>query len=196
MPSPSCFHYPKGIHKAVASNLLPHTSPPLIHPCSTHSAGIRSNLRLRALALLLSDKCVPHASLSGLARGLRLLSLLLAVARRLLVLARLDGGVARGRTGFGALCAALLDHVQRGTDDATLRLDGAARALLGDFLRGCQISHHPCYGWTYVRTSEIPFLCCLRKRMVHAMRRGFLRCRKRDSDLPFWKRKILLSPRT
>lgn len=28
------------------------------------------------------------------------------------------------------------------------------------------------------------------------MRRGFLRCRKRDSDLPFWNRKILLSPRT
>lgn len=28
------------------------------------------------------------------------------------------------------------------------------------------------------------------------MRRGFLRCRKSDSDLPFWNRKILLSPRT
>ena len=28
------------------------------------------------------------------------------------------------------------------------------------------------------------------------MRRGFLRWRKRDSDLPFWNRKTLLSPRT
>lgn len=46
------------------------------------------------------------------------------------------------------------------------------------------------------RTSEIPLRCCLRKRTVQEIRRGFLRWRKRDSDLPFWKRKILLSPRT
>ena len=45
-------------------------------------------------------------------------------------------------------------------------------------------------------TSEIPFLCCLRYSVVHAIRLGFLRWRKRDSVLPFWKRKILLSPRT
>lgn len=45
-------------------------------------------------------------------------------------------------------------------------------------------------------TSEIPFLRCLLQRTVHAMRRGFLRWRKRDSLLPFWKRKTLLSPRT
>ena len=45
-------------------------------------------------------------------------------------------------------------------------------------------------------TSEIPFLCCLRYNVVQAIRRGFLRWRKRDSVLPFWKRKILLSPRT
>lgn len=47
-----------------------------------------------------------------------------------------------------------------------------------------------------VPTSEIPFLCWRRKRTVQAIRRGFLRWRKRDSDFPFWKRKILLSPRT
>ena len=46
------------------------------------------------------------------------------------------------------------------------------------------------------RTSVIPFLLWRRHRTVHAIRRGFLRCRKSDSDLPFWKRKILLSPRT
>ena len=34
------------------------------------------------------------------------------------------------------------------------------------------------------------------RKTVQAMRRGFLRWRKRDSDFPFWKRKILLSPRT
>lgn len=45
-------------------------------------------------------------------------------------------------------------------------------------------------------TSEIPLRCWRRKRTVHAIRRGFLRCRKSDSLFPFWKRKILLSPRT
>lgn len=47
-----------------------------------------------------------------------------------------------------------------------------------------------------VLTSEIPFLCWRRYRTVQDNRRGFLRWRKRDSDFPFWKRKILLSPRT
>ncbi len=46
------------------------------------------------------------------------------------------------------------------------------------------------------RTSEIPLRCWRRKRTVQAIRRGFLRWRKRDSDLPFWNRKTLLSPRT
>ena len=56
---------------------------------------------------------------------------------------------------------------------------------------------YPSQSWRYVLlTSEIPFLCCLRYSVVHAMRRGFFRWRKRDSVLPFWKRKILLSPRT
>ena len=55
----------------------------------------------------------------------------------------------------------------------------------------------PMQSWRQVLlTSEIPFLCCLRYSVVHAMRRGFFRWRKRDSVLPFWKRKILLSPRT
>ena len=45
-------------------------------------------------------------------------------------------------------------------------------------------------------TSVMPFLRWRLQRTVHAIRRGFLRCRKSDSDLPFWKRKILLSPRT
>ena len=44
-------------------------------------------------------------------------------------------------------------------------------------------------------TSEIPLRCWRRYRTVQAIRRGFLRWRKSDSDFPFWKRKILLSPR-
>jgi hypothetical protein len=44
-------------------------------------------------------------------------------------------------------------------------------------------------------TSEMPFLCILLYRVVHEILRGFLRWRKRDSVFPFWKRKILLSPR-
>jgi hypothetical protein len=44
-------------------------------------------------------------------------------------------------------------------------------------------------------TSEIPFLCIRRYRVVHEILRGFLRWRNRDSVLLFWKRKILLSPR-
>lgn len=47
-----------------------------------------------------------------------------------------------------------------------------------------------------VRTSVIPLRCWRRYRTVQAMRRGFLRWRKRDSDLPFWNRKTLESPRT
>jgi hypothetical protein len=37
-------------------------------------------------------------------------------------------------TGFGTLCSALLDHVERGTDDGTLVLDCAASSFLCDFL--------------------------------------------------------------
>lgn len=54
----------------------------------------------------------------------------------------------------------------------------------------------PVGGCWWVRTSEIPFLLWRRQRTVHAILRGFLRWRKSDSDLPFWKRKILLSERT
>ena len=81
--------------------------------------------------------------LGGLATGtgggaLGLLSLLGRLGSSLLLLALLDGGLAGGGAGFGALGAALLDHVERGTDDGTLLLDGAAGALLGNLLVGGQ----------------------------------------------------------
>lgn len=66
--------------------------------------------------------------------GLGLLELPLGLGGGLLLLALLDGGLAGGGASLGALGAALLDHVEGGTDDGTLVLDGAAGALLGDLL--------------------------------------------------------------
>jgi hypothetical protein len=79
------------------------------------------------------------ADLGGLAScagggRLCLLGLLCGFGSGLLLLALLDGGAAGSGTGLGTLGAALLDHVERGTDDGTLVLDCAAAALLGDFL--------------------------------------------------------------
>lgn len=67
-------------------------------------------------------------------RALSLLGLLLALAGSLLVLGLLDSGLTGGGARFGALAAAFFDHVQRGSDDGALVLDGAAGAFLGDFL--------------------------------------------------------------
>ena len=79
------------------------------------------------------------ADLGGLASCtggglLRLLGLLRGLGGSLLLLALLDGGGAGGGTGLGSLSAALLDYVERGTDDGTLVLDCAAGTLLGDLL--------------------------------------------------------------
>jgi hypothetical protein len=65
---------------------------------------------------------------------LRLLHLLLALGRRLLLLAFLDRGLTGCGAGFGALGAAVFDDVEGGTDNGTLMLDGASGALLGGFL--------------------------------------------------------------
>ncbi len=74
----------------------------------------------------------------GLALGgtgaLGLVGLLGGGGGGLLVLGLLDGGEAGGGAGLGAHAPALLDHLERGADDATLRLDGAAGALLGHLL--------------------------------------------------------------
>jgi hypothetical protein len=42
--------------------------------------------------------------------------------------------------GFGTLGTALLDYVEGGSDDGALVLDGAAGALLGDFLLSRMVS--------------------------------------------------------
>lgn len=97
-------------------------------------------LTARCLDLLLGALCTLLAlDALGLAAGstsggLGLLSLLLGLGCGLLLLGVLDGGLSCGGADFGALRALLLDHVEGGTDDGTLVLDGTAGALLGDFL--------------------------------------------------------------
>ena len=94
--------------------------------------GGSGDLGLSTLGTLLADLSC------GLALGgrgvLGLLGLLGGGGGLLLLLALLDGGGAGGGAGLGALGALLLDHVEGGTDDGTLGLDGAAGSLLGDFL--------------------------------------------------------------
>ena len=63
--------------------------------------------------------------------SLGLLSLLRALGGGALLLALLDGLAAGSRAGLRALSAALLDHIERGTNDGTLRLDLATAALGG-----------------------------------------------------------------
>ena len=88
------------------------------------------DLRRRPLRPLLTGN--PASRLTR--RVLCLLGLLLALAVGFLLLGVLDRGLAGGGAGFGALGAALLDHVEGGSDDGTLVLDGAAGAFFGDFL--------------------------------------------------------------
>lgn len=99
---------------------------------SKAAAGV--DLGLRTLGSLLADGVSCSSALAGQSGVLGLVSLLGGGGSGLLVLALLDGGGAGGAAGLGALRAALLNHIERSTDDATLSLDGTARALLGNFL--------------------------------------------------------------
>lgn len=104
-----------------------------------HLAGPGLDLGGGALGALLG------LDLGGLATGtgggaLGLLSLLRRLGCGLLVLTLLDGGGAGSRAGLGALGAALLDDVERGTDNGTLLLDCAAGALLGNLLEGGSVT--------------------------------------------------------
>lgn len=113
---PRCFAPPS------LSSLLP---PPL--------AGPGGGLLGATLRALLADVSYGLA-LGGGGGVLGLLGLLGGLGRLLLLLALLDGLGAGGRAGLGALGALLLDHIEGGTDDATLGLDGAAGALLSNLL--------------------------------------------------------------
>lgn len=97
-------------------------------------SGPRLHLGRGTLLLLLAGDATTGLALCGVGGGFGLLGLLLGLGGCLLVLALLDGLLAGGGTGLGPHGAALLDHVERGTDDGALVLDRAAGALLGDFL--------------------------------------------------------------
>lgn len=94
-------------------------------------AGVGGNFGGSAPSTLLALDTLASA-LGGGALGL--LSLLLALGGGLLLLSILDGLLASGLTGLGAHGAALLDHIEGGTDDGTLVLHNTAGTLLGNFL--------------------------------------------------------------
>lgn len=120
-------------------------------------ASSGSDLLLSTLGTLLA-----HVSL-GLALGgggsaLGLVGLLGGLNSSLLLLVGLDGLGASGRPGLGAHGAALLDDLERGTNDGTLGLDGAAGALLGNFLqRGSVTLSGICFRLVHISS---PLLSC------------------------------------
>lgn len=109
----------------------PSTLPyPITSPILT---GLGRGLGSRTLGTLLALDPLGLA-LGGAGGGLGLLKLLLALGGGLLLLGGADGLLAGGGAGLGALSAALLDHIERSTNDGTLGLDGAAGTLLGNLL--------------------------------------------------------------
>merc|ERR1712230_248842 len=100
-----------------------------LHPLT--SRGL--DLLWRTLSTHLA--CDSGVSLCSTGSVLRLLSLLCALGSSSLLLALLDSSLTGGGTGFWSLTATLLDHIEGGTDNSTLRLDGTAGSLLGNFLR-------------------------------------------------------------
>lgn len=107
-------------------------SNPNIRQNFQHLSGLGLDLDRSTLGTLLAL----DTALAGGGAGSRLglLSLLLALGSGLLLLGVLDGLLASGGTGLGALASSFLDHVKGSTDDGTLGLDDTASTLLGDFL--------------------------------------------------------------
>lgn len=97
-------------------------------------ASSGSDLLLSTLGTLLAHISL-GLDLGGEGSVLGLLGLLDSLNSSLLLLFGLDGLGAGGRSGLGAHGAALLDDLEGGTNDGTLGLDGAAGALLGNFLQ-------------------------------------------------------------
>ena len=139
-------------------------------PNPSPSTSLRTNLHRRALRahLTLQPPGLPPR-LHG--RRLRLFRLLLTLGRRLLLLPLADRRLSRRGTGFRPLRTTLFDYVEGGADDAALLLDGAAGAFFGDFLSGVEKGGvREMNGIERIkgrrkedgRTSEMPFLCCLR----------------------------------
>ena len=159
-------------------------APPLIQRPST---TLSTNLLRRPLSTHLALNS-PRLSPCTCSRTLRLLLLLLALTVRLLLLALCNGLLASSFTRFGTLGAAVFDQFEWGANDASLLLYCSSGAFFGNFLcAGECVSAGRYYAgfgrcavlilaWEIGQpTSEIPFLCCLRYNVVHAIRRGFLR---------------------
>lgn len=94
-----------------------------------------SNLGLSTLRALLADDALGLALAGGGVLGL--VALLGGGGGLLLLLALLDGGGSGGGPRLGSHRSLLLDHIEGGADDGSLRLDGSAGSLLGNFLLGC-----------------------------------------------------------
>ena len=126
-------HKNHGLPSSQVFSFPPPSTPPNQQPLRPRLAGTGGRLGGRALGALLAD--TPHSlALGGRGGVLGLLGLLGSLGGGLLLLALLDGLKAGGRADLGALRALLLNHVEGGTNDGTLGLDGAASALLGDLL--------------------------------------------------------------
>lgn len=127
--------HPRGKSRKIASPILhpEKVEPPkqrqnAVHNCLT---GLGLDLGGNTLRSLLRHLRLTAA---GAGSGLGLLRLLLALRLGLLLLAGLDGLVAGSLAGLRAQRSALLDHIERSTNDGTLGLDGAAGTLLGNLL--------------------------------------------------------------
>ena len=113
--------------------LLPSRLPVPSHTVFIPLARLSGDLGGGTLSTLLALDALT-STLGSSGGVLSLVGLLLALGGGLLLLGLLDGLLAGGGTGLGALGAALLDNVEGSTDDGTLVLDGTAGTLLGDFL--------------------------------------------------------------
>jgi hypothetical protein len=108
---------------------------PLSFPLlAEYLSGGGLDLGLRALGALLANDALSLA-LGGGGGALGLLVLLAGGSGGLLLLGLLDGLRAGSGASLRSHGAALLDDIERSTNDGTLGLDGAAGALLGNFLR-------------------------------------------------------------
>lgn len=129
-------HHPSLIHSSRSHSPLvlcpyPHYKSPTL-ALALALTGLGLDLGLSTASSLLADDTLGLAL--GSSGALGLIGLLGGGSGGLLLLGLLDGCGAGGVTSLGSHRSLLLDHIERGTDDGTLGLDGAARALLGDFL--------------------------------------------------------------
>jgi len=142
-----------------------------------------------------------HPSCSGCAgsglrrarRDLAFSAFFLLSAAAFLLLGVLDGLAARPPHGPRAAWERRSLMTSSDADDGALGLYVRRVRFLAT---SCEAGNQPVVPCCARRTSEMPFLCCFRKRTVHACGAGSA-LKEKASLLPFWGTwKILLSPRT